>query len=135
MIINDIFKDIPLTLNKYLNNTNSLLEKFIIGLYDLRKEYYSFKKIDEFNLDITDDEKVLKIYMNLIKLLNNELELFTNNNFSNINLNDNAISNITNLSNNNFSSSNFNNNFRYLEKEIQNENDINLPMILIIKKS
>ena len=135
MIINDIFKDIPLTLNKYLNNTNSLLEKFIIGLYDLRKEYYSIKKIDEFNLDITDDEKVLKIYMNLIELLNNELELFTNNNFSNINLNDNAISNITNLSNNNFSSSNFNNNFRYLEKEIQNENDINLPMILIIKKS
>ena len=135
MIINDIFKDIHLTLNKYLNNTNSLLEKFIIGLYDLRKEYYSIKKIDEFNLDITDDEKVLKIYMNLIELLNNELELFTNNNFSNINLNDNAISNITNLSNNNFSSSNFNNNFRYLEKEIQNENDINLPMILIIKKS
>lgn len=135
MIINDIFKDIPLTLNKYLNNTNSLLEKFIIGLYDLRKEYYSIKKIDEFNLDITDDEKVLKIYMNLIELLNNELESFTNNNFSNINLNDNAISNITNLSNNNFSSSNFNNNFRYLEKEILNENDINLPMILIIKKS
>ena len=72
MLINDIFKDIPSTLNKYLNKNNFLSEKFILGLYDLRKEYYTIKKIDEFNLDSTDDEKCIKIYKNLIRLLNKE---------------------------------------------------------------
>ena len=131
ILINDIFKDIPFSLNKYLNKNNALSEKFILGLYELRKEYYTIKKIDEFNLDITDDEKCIKIYMNLNKLLNRELELFNNTN-NNMNIydndNTNAISKITNISNNNISNnnSNFNsyNNYRFLEKDINNENDI-----------
>ena len=127
IIINDIFKDIPNTLNKYLNKNNNFSEKFILRLYDLRKEYYTIKKIDEFNLDITDDEKCIKIFNDIIKLLNNELEFFIsneNNQNININSNDNAISNLTNISNNNFSASNINN-YRYLEKDNKNENDIN----------
>ena len=52
IIINDIFKDIPFTLNKYLNKNYVLSEKFILGLYDLRKEYYTIKNIDEFNINI-----------------------------------------------------------------------------------
>ena len=128
IIIDDLFKDIPFILNKYLNKNNSLSEKFIIGLYELRKEYYTIKKIDEFNLDITDDEKCIKIYTNLIKLLNKELESFEDdnnniNNYNKANLNDNALSNITNLSNNNISSSKFNN-LQYLDKDVKNDNDL-----------
>ena len=134
MLINDIFKDIPSTLNKYLNKTNSLSEKFILGLYELRKEYYTIKKIDEFNLDSTDDEKCIKIYKNLIRLLNKELELFINNINSNINLNDNALSNLSNLSSYNINSSIINNNSRYFENEIKNENDINFINNLNSKK-
>ena len=128
IIIDDLYKDIPFILNKYLNKNNSLSEKFIIGLYELRKEYYTIKKIDEFNLDITDDEKCIKIYTNLIKLLNKELESFADdnnniNNYNKANLNDNALSNITNLSNNNISSSKFNN-LQYLDKDVKNDNDL-----------
>ena len=130
IIIDDLFKDIPFILNKYLNKNNSLSEKFIIGLYELRKEYYTIKKIDEFNLDITDDEKCIKIYTNLIKLLNKELESFADdnninniNNYNKANLNDNVLSNITNLSNNNISSSKFNN-LQYLDKDVKNDNDL-----------
>ena len=128
IIIDDLFKDIPFILNKYLNKNNSLSEKFIIGLYELRKEYYTIKKIDEFNLDITDDEKCIKIYTNLIKLLNKELESFADdnnniNNYNKANLNDNALSNITNLINNNISSSKFNN-LQYLDKDVKNDNDL-----------
>ena len=128
IIIDDLFKDIPFILNKYLNKNNSLSEKFIICLYELRKEYYTIKKIDEFNLDITDDEKCIKIYTNLIKLLNKELESFADynnniNNYNKANLNDNALSNITNLSNNNISSSKFNN-LQYLDKDVKNDNDL-----------
>ena len=134
MLINDIFKDIPSTLNKYLNKNNFLSEKFILGLYDLRKEYYTIKKIDEFNLDSTDDEKCIKIYKNLIRLLNKELELFTNNINSNTNLNDNALSNLSNLSSYNINNSIINNNSRYFENEIKNENDINFINNLNSKK-
>ena len=130
IIIDDLYKDIPFILNKYLNKNNSLSEKFIIGLYELRKEYYTIKKIDEFNLDITDDEKCIKIYTNLIKLLNKELESFADdsninniNNYNKANLNDNALRNITNLSNNNISSSKFNN-LQYLDKDVKNDNDL-----------
>ena len=123
IIINDIFKDIPYTLNKYLNKNFILSEKFILGLYDLRKEYYSIKKIDEFNLDVTDDEKCIKIYANLIKLFNKELELYTmnNNNSSNTNF----MTSLSKSNNYNLSRSVINN-YKFKEKENKNdsENDI-----------
>ena len=131
IIINDIFKDIPFTLNKYLNKNYVLSEKFILGLYDLRKEYYTIKNIDEFNLDVTDDEKCIKIYANLIKLFNKELELYTMNNNNN---NNNISLNMSNNLKNDFSTLNQNNNYfgstdrinyKYREKEGKNDNDIN----------
>ena len=136
IIINDIFKDIPFTLNKYLNKNYVLSEKFILGLYDLRKEYYTIKNIDEFNLDVTDDEKCIKIYANLIKLFNKELELYTMNN--NNNNNNNISLNMSNNLKNDFSTLNQNNNYfgstdrinyKYREKEGKNENDNDINFI------
>ena len=136
IIINDIFKDIPFTLNKYLNKNYVLSEKFILGLYDLRKEYYTIKNIDEFNLDVTDDEKCIKIYTNLIKLFNKELELYTMNN--NNNNNNNISLNMSNNLKNDFSTLNQNNNYfgstdriiyKYREKEGKNENDNDINFI------
>ena len=135
IIINDIFKDIPFTLNKYLNKNYVLSEKFILGLYDLRKEYYTIKNIDEFNLDVTDDEKCIKIYANLIKLFNKELELYTMNNNNN---NNNISLNMSNNLKNDFSTLNQNNNYfgstdriiyKYREKEGKNENDNDINFI------
>ena len=135
IIINDIFKDIPFTLNKYLNKNYVLSEKFILGLYDLRKEYYTIKNIDEFNLDVTDDEKCIKIYANLIKLFNKELELYIMNNNNN---NNNISLNMSNNLKNDFSTLNQNNNYfgstdrinyKYREKEGKNENDNDINFI------
>ena len=135
IIINDIFKDIPFTLNKYLNKNYFLSEKFILGLYDLRKEYYTIKNIDEFNLDVTDDEKCIKVYANLIKLFNKELELYTMNNNNN---NNNISLNMSNNLKNDFSTLNQNNNYfgstdrinyKYREKEGKNENDNDINFI------
>ena len=135
IIINDIFKDIPFTLNKHLNKNYVLSEKFILGLYDLRKEYYTIKNIDEFNLDVTDDEKCIKIYANLIKLFNKELELYTMNNNNN---NNNISLNMSNNLKNDFSTLNQNNNYfgstdrinyKYREKEGKNENDNDINFI------
>ena len=128
IIINDIFKDIPFTLNKYLNKNYALSEKFILGLYDLRKEYYTIKNIDEFNLDVTDDEKCIKIYANLIKLFNKELELYTMNNNNNNNIHLNMSSNLkndfSNLNQNiNYYGNSERNYYKYREKESKNEND------------
>ena len=71
-----IYDDIPLIFNKYSNkNENNILsDNFIFDLYDLRKSYNNIKKIDLYNLDITDDEKCLNILINIIKLLIEELE-------------------------------------------------------------
>ena len=135
IIINDIFKDIPFTLNKYLNKNYVLSEKFILGLYDLRKEYYTIKNIDEFNLDVTDDEKCIKIYANLIKLFNKELELYTmNNNNNNNNISLNMINNLKNdfstlNQNNNYFGSTDRINYKYREKEGKNENDNDINFI------
>ena len=135
IIINDIFKDIPFTLNKYLNKNYVLSEKFILGLYDLRKEYYTIKNIDEFNLDVTDDEKCIKIYANLIKLFNKELELYTmnnNNNNNNISLNmsNNLKKDFSTLNqNNNYFGSTDRINYKYREKEGKNENDNDINFI------
>ena len=123
IIINDIFKDIPFTLNKYLNKNYVLSEKFILGLYDLRKEYNTIKNIDEFNYD------------NLIKLFNKELELYTMNNNNN---NNNISLNMSNNLKNDFSTLNQNNNYfgstdrinyKYREKEGKNENDNDINFI------
>lgn len=134
IIINDIFKDIPFTLNKYLNKNYVLSEKFILGLYDLRKEYYSIKNIDEFNLDVTDDEKCIKIYTNLIKLFNKELELYAmnnnNNNNINLNMNNNLKNDLTTINqSNNYFGRNETNNFKYREKESKNENDNDINIV------
>ena len=43
--------------NKYIHKRNMKNIDYGNYLYELRKEYYTIKKIDEFNLDITDDEK------------------------------------------------------------------------------
>ena len=135
IIINDIFKDIPFTLNKYLNKNYVLSEKFILGLYDLRKEYYTIKNIDEFNLDVTDDEKCIKIYANLIKLFNKELELYTmNNNNNNNNISLNMSNNLKNdfstlYQNNNYFGSTDRINYKYREKEGKNENDNDINFI------
>ena len=134
IIINDIFKDIPFTLNKYLNKNYVLSEKFILGLYDLRKEYYTIKNIDEFNLDVTDDEKCIKIYANLIKLFNKELELYTMNNNNNNNISLNMRNNLKNdfstlNQNNNYFGSTDRINYKYREKEGKNENDNDINFI------
>ena len=134
IIINDIFKDIPFTLNKYLNKNYVLSEKFILGLYDLRKEYYTIKNIDEFNLDVTDDEKCIKIYANLIKLFNKELELYTMNNNNNNNISLNMSNNLKNdfstlNQNNNYFGSTDRINYKYREKEGKNENDNDINFI------
>ena len=134
IIINDIFKDIPFTLNKYLNKNYVLSEKFILGLYDLRKEYYTIKNIDEFNLDVTDDEKCIKIYANLIKLFNKELELYIMNNNNNNNISLNMSNNLKNdfstlNQNNNYFGSTDRINYKYREKEGKNENDNDINFI------
>lgn len=134
IIINDIFKDIPFTLNKYLNKNYVLSEKFILGLYDLRKEYYTIKNIDEFNLDVTDDEKCIKIYANLIKLFNKELELYTMNNNNNNNISLNMSNNLKNdfstlNQNNNYFGSTDRINYKYREKEGKKENDNDINFI------
>ena len=74
--IQKIYDNIPLIFNKYSNkNENNILSDiFIFDLYDLRKSYNNIKKIDLYNLDITDDEKCINILTNIIKLLIEELE-------------------------------------------------------------
>ena len=77
-IIQKIYEDIPIIINKNTNKDkieNKIISnKFIINLYEIRKEYNCLKKIDYYNLDITDDEKCIKIFQNIMKILNEELE-------------------------------------------------------------
>ena len=47
---------------------------FIKKLQDLKSDINRLKGIDRFNLDSADDEKCLQLYMDLVKLLLNELE-------------------------------------------------------------
>ena len=127
--INFIFNDIPLTLNKYLNKNNILSEKFILDLYELRKAYNTIKKIDEFNLDFTDDEKCINIYHDLIQILNHELEKFVNDSYY-TNINDNNLNNTFNNNINNMNSMNhshfhYNSFDNFRNYEARNENDIN----------
>lgn len=75
-IIAKIFEDMPQIINKFTSNTDNkyLSDKFIFDLYRLRKEYNDIKKIDFYNLDITDDENCIKIFNNINKILIEELE-------------------------------------------------------------
>ena len=77
-IIQKIYEDIPIIINKNTDKNkieNKIISnKFIINLYELRKEYNCIKKIDFYNLDITDDEKCVKIFQNIMKILIEELE-------------------------------------------------------------
>ena len=108
--ITQIYDDIHNVLNKYTNNyENKLLsDKFIFDLYGLRKDYNTIKKIDCYNLDITDDEKCIQIYKKIMSLLIEELEkIISNNNnkneknynygYNTKNLNLNELSNINNF--------------------------------------
>jgi hypothetical protein len=74
--IQKIYKDIPNIFNKYINKVENrvLSDEFIFNLYELRKEYNNIKQIDLYNLDITDDEKCIKIYKKINKLLSEECE-------------------------------------------------------------
>ena len=84
--IQQLYESIPHMINKYTNkNENKILsDKFIFDLYELRKDYNSIKKIDSYNLDITDDEKCINIYKKIMKLLNEEFgKIISNKNIQN----------------------------------------------------
>ena len=74
--INMIFNDIKNILYKIDNpqNNRKYSENLIRKINNLKKDIYSIKNIDRFNLDSKDDEDCLNIYMNIVKLLLNELE-------------------------------------------------------------
>ena len=71
-----IFNDIKNILYKIDNpqNNRKYSENLIRKINNLKKDIYSIKNIDRFNLDSKDDEDCLNIYMNIVKLLLNELE-------------------------------------------------------------
>ena len=75
-IIAKIFGDIPQIINKFTSKIENkyLSDKCIFDLYRLRKEYNDIKKIDFYNLDITDDENCITIFNNINKILIEELE-------------------------------------------------------------
>ena len=95
-----IYESIPHMINKYTNkNENKILsDKFIFDLYELRKDYNTIKKIDFYNLDITDDEKCINIYKKIMKLLNEEFEKI----ISNKNIQNEKNNNYINEKNNNY---------------------------------
>ena len=64
-------------------NNKRFSENLNLKIKDIKKDFQNIKGIDRFNLDSQDDEETLKIYMNIVKLLLNELEQ----NKSNININ------------------------------------------------
>ena len=98
--IQQLYESIPHMINKYTNkNENKILsDKFIFDLYELRKDYNSIKKIDSYNLDITDDEKCINIYKKIMKLLNEEFGKI----ISNKNIQNEKNNNHTNEKNNNY---------------------------------
>ena len=74
--IQKIYEEIPLIFNKYSDKieNNILSDKFILELYNIKKNYNNIKRVDLYNLDITDDENCINILINLTKILNEELE-------------------------------------------------------------
>ena len=82
-LIEKIYEDIPIIINKNTDKNKvenkNISNNFIINLYELRKEYNCIKKIDFYNLDITDDEKCIKIFQKIMKILIEELETIIKN--------------------------------------------------------
>ena len=74
--IKNIFNDLLSIINKYDSpyTNKKYTDEFKNKLKDLKNKIDSIKEIDRFNLDSTDDEKCLQSYMNLVKILLNELE-------------------------------------------------------------
>ena len=74
--IKNIFNDLLSIINKYDSPYTSKknTDEFKNKLKDLKNKIDNIKEIDRFNLDSTDDEKCLQSYMNLVKILLNELE-------------------------------------------------------------
>ena len=87
--IDMIYSDINNAINKLESpEKNKLLsEDSKIKLRDIKNDFQKIKNIDRFNLDSSNDEECLKIYMNLIKLLLDELEknkpIIINNDYQN----------------------------------------------------
>lgn len=84
---NDYINNIKNQIDNLLNELKSILfkfdtpegrknvsENFIRKLRDLKTDIERIKNIDRFNLDSTDDEECLKLFLKTIKLLINELE-------------------------------------------------------------
>ena len=74
--IKNIFNDLLSIIYKYDSPyiNKKYADEFKNKLKDLRNKIENIKGIDRFNLDSTDDEKCLQTYMNLVKILLNELE-------------------------------------------------------------
>jgi DNA repair exonuclease SbcCD ATPase subunit len=102
--IKNIFNDLLSIINKYDSPyaNKKYSDEFKNKLKDLKSKIDNIKEIDRFNLDSTDDEKCLQSYMNLVKILLNELENKQKIN-DNINKNFNKIrnDNLNNLKNKN----------------------------------
>ena len=83
-LIKNIYKDIFNIINKYTSEigNKNLSDKFIFDIYSFRKEYNDIKNIDIYNLDITEDEKCINLYQNIMKLLNEEMEKIIQNKIS-----------------------------------------------------
>ena len=74
-----IFYDIlPNIFNKYLNGNQLISEKFKKEILNLKNIYNTINAIEPFNLDVTDDEKLLMVYNQLFKLINEEFEKILN---------------------------------------------------------
>ena len=126
--IKKIYKDIPFIFKKYTNaNEKQILSnEFIFDLYELRKEYNDIEKIDAYNLDSTDDEKCIKIYRKIMKILNEEFEQLMkikNNDFNSKKINYDEINKIIERNKNNQNQYNDND---LLIKEKKNKSNINI---------
>ena len=84
-----IYEDIKNLINKCESPEKNkiLTEAFMIKLKELKNDFQKIKNIDRFNLDSINDEECLKIYMNLVKILLEELQksrpILINNDYQN----------------------------------------------------